>query len=63
VRVEELADGLLEFLGAARNPTPKRSLGEKRERALDLVEPGAVRRREVEMEARVSSEPALDHEA
>lgn len=35
-------------------------LREQREPSLDLVEPGAVRRREVEVEAGVLREPSLD---
>src|SRR5580700_2369344 len=57
---EVRADGVLQFAGAAVNPAAQLPFGEQRKPALDQVEPGAAGRSEVQMEARMAQEPALD---
>lgn len=52
-------DGILEGARAAMRPTPDLLVREHREPALDLVDPGAVRGREMQLEARVPQQPAV----
>jgi len=58
--VDVLADGVLEFERAAMDAAAQLSVGQVREESLDLVDPGCALGREVEMEVRVSYEPAFD---
>ena len=60
VVVEVSADGVLQFAGAAVDATAQLLFGKQREPALDQVEPGAAGGREVQMEARMTQQPALD---
>ena len=53
-------DGILQSAGAAAGPATDLLVGEPREPALDLIDPGAVGGREVKLEARVTQQPALD---
>src|ERR1035437_4011096 len=57
---EESADGVFQFAGAAVNPAAQLLFGEQGEPALDQVEPGAAGGSEVQMEARMAQQPALD---
>ena len=54
VVLEESADGVFQFAGAAVNPAAQLFFGEQREPALDQVEPGAAGRGEVQLEARMA---------
>ena len=58
--VDPLGDRRLELFGRAVGPTPQPFVGELGEPALDEVHPRAVGRREVQVEARVAHEPAMD---
>ena len=49
-----------QFAGAAVSPAAQLLFGEQREPALHQVEPGAAGRGEVQMEARMAQQPALD---
>jgi hypothetical protein len=53
-------DGVLEFAGVAVSAAPKLFFGQRREPALDQVEPGSAGRREVQVEAWMTQQPALD---
>jgi len=53
------ADGVLELTGAAVRPAIGALLGEPGEPALDLVDPGRLSRREVQVEARPTDERVL----
>ena len=54
------ADGVLELAGAAVRAAPKLFLGQRREPSLDQVEPRSAGRREVQVEAWITQQPALD---
>ena len=54
------ADGVLEFAGAAVCAAPKLFFGQRREPALHQVEPRSAGRREVQVEAWMTQQPALD---
>ena len=54
------SDCLLQLLDAAVNAAPDLSLGQEGEPALDLVEPGGVGRREMQVIARPFGEPCFD---
>ena len=58
--VDEIANGLLELLGAAEDAAFDRTVGQKCELALDLVQSRAAGRDEVEMKSPVALEPPLD---
>ena len=49
--VDVVLDGVLEFLGRAMNPAAELFVGQEREEALDLIEPGGAGGREVDMRA------------
>jgi hypothetical protein len=51
--VDVLTDGVLQFVGAAMNSATQLPVGQFGKEALDLVDPGCPRGREVEMEVRV----------
>src|SRR5713226_10602186 len=57
---QEETDGLLELRNAAVRPTADLLFREQRKPALDLVDPGAVGRRVVDVKARVAQQPGLD---
>ena len=57
---EVSTDRSFQFAGAAVSPAAQLLFGEQREPALDQVEPGAAGRGEVQMEARMAQQPALD---
>ena len=52
VEFEVVADGVLQFAGAAMDAAAQLFFGEASEPAFHQVEPGRARRREVEMKAR-----------
>ena len=54
------ADGILECARAAVTAAPKLLLGQVGKPPLHLVDPGRVRRREVQVETRVAQQPAVD---
>ena len=54
------ADGVLAFAGAAVSAAAKLFFGQRREPALDQVEPGSAGRGEVQVEAWMTQQPALD---
>ena len=54
---DEGGDGRLQFLDAAVNTAADLALGQKREPALDLIEPGGVGGSEVEVIARPFGKP------
>ena len=54
------ADGVLEFAGAAVSAAPQLFFGQRGEPALDQVEPGSARRREVQVEAWMTRQSVLD---
>src|SRR5262245_51075928 len=54
------ADGHLEFAGAEMNTATQLLLGQRGEPAFDEVDPRGARRREVQMEARMADQPAMD---
>ena len=60
VSLQELVDGRFDGTNASMDPSLQLLLGESREEALVLVEPGRVSRSEVQAEARVLCEPACD---
>src|SRR5271157_4358901 len=60
VEFEITADGILEFAGAAVGAAAQLFFGQRREPALDEVEPGGAGRREVQVEAGMVQQPALD---
>src|SRR6266446_10162024 len=60
VDVDELADGLLEFGDATVTAASDLLLRQLREPALNEIEPGAVGRSEVDVEARPLGEPVTD---
>src|SRR6202011_5376239 len=53
-------NGVLQGAGAAMGAAAELLLGEGRKPAFDLVDPGTVGRRVVDLEARMSEEPVLD---
>jgi hypothetical protein len=57
VEFEVVADGVLQFAGAAMDAAAQLLFGEAREPALGQIEPGSTRRREVEMKARMTQQP------
>ena len=57
---DEGGDGQLQFLDAAMNAAADLALGQKREPALDLIEPGGVGGSEVEVIARPPGKPGFD---
>jgi hypothetical protein len=57
---DEGGDAGLEFIDAAMDGALDLLVGEQREPAFDLVQPGGAGRCEVEVIARVTSEPGLD---
>ena len=59
-RIDIAPNGLLKLLGRAMDAAPELFLGQEREKALDLVEPGGSGRREVDMPAGMPGQPALD---
>jgi hypothetical protein len=63
VRVGQLGvtvDRELEFAGAAVHAPAELFLRERREPALDKIDPGGAGRREVQMEARVARQPPVN---
>ena len=60
VGVDIVADGGFETVGAAEGPAANPLVGEHREPAFDLVEPGGACRREVEIESWVLEQPPLN---
>jgi hypothetical protein len=60
VEFEVVADGVLQFAGAAMDAAAQLFFGEASEPAFHQVEPGRARRREVEMKARMTQQPTLD---
>ena len=60
VEFEVVADGVLQFAGAAMDAAAQLFFGEASEPAFHQVEPGRAGRREVEMKARMTQQPALD---
>ena len=54
-------DGLLEFPGASVAPPPDLLVRDLCKPAFDLIEPGCAGRGEVEVVARVSEKPLVDH--
>ena len=60
VEFEVVADGVLQFAGAAMDAAAQLFFGEASEPAFHQVEPGRARRREVEMKARMPQQPTLD---
>jgi hypothetical protein len=60
VEVEITANGVLELAGAAMDAAPQLLLGQGREPTLDQIEPRGAGRGEVQVEARMAQEPALD---
>jgi len=60
VGLDEGGDIGLEPIDAAMHATLDLLVGEQREPAFDLVEPGGAGRREVEVIARVAGEPRFD---
>ena len=57
---DEGGDGRLQFLDAAVNTAADLALGQKREPALDLIEPGGVGGSEVKVIARPFGKPGFD---
>lgn len=57
VLIDELADLALQIGDGVERPAADRLVGDQREPALDLVEPGAVGRGEVQVEARPPRQP------
>src|SRR5712692_4634074 len=53
-------DGILQFAGGAMNTPPDLLLGQGGEPALDQVQPRGAGRREVHMEPRMTSQPAMN---
>ncbi len=53
-------DGVLQSAGAALGSATDLLVGEHGEPALDLVDPGTVGGREVELKARVAKQPAMN---
>src|SRR5262249_49345809 len=53
-------DGQLEFAGATVNAAAQLLLGQGGEPTFDQVDPRAARGREVQVEARMAGEPAMD---
>ncbi len=60
VEFEVLADGVLQFAGAAMDAAAQLFFGEACEPAFHQVEPRGAGRREVQMEARMTQQPTLD---
>src|SRR5208337_1697374 len=60
VELQIAADGVLQFAGAAVGTAPQLFFGQRREPALDQVKPGSAGRREVQVEAGMPQQPALD---
>src|SRR5712691_9829097 len=54
------ADGVLQFAGGAMNTPPDLLFGQGGEPALDQVQPRGAGRREVHMEPRMTSQPAMN---
>src|ERR1700683_20398 len=60
VELQVAADSVLAFAGAAVSAAAQLFFGQGSEPALDQVEPGSAGRREVQVEARMAQQPALD---
>ncbi len=60
LNVDVVSNGALQLQGAAMNAATTLFVREIREEALDLVDPGSTLRGEVQVEARVPEQPALD---
>jgi hypothetical protein len=60
VELQVAADSVLAFAGAAVSAAAQLFFGQDSEPALDQVEPGSAGRREVQVEARMAQQPALD---
>ena len=60
VEFEVVADGVFQFAGAAMDAAAQLFFGKASEPAFDQVEPGGAGRREVQMKARMTQQPALD---
>ena len=58
--IEILSDGCFELLSGAEAASANLLLGEGGEEAFDLIEPARRGRREVDMVARMTDQPALD---
>src|SRR3954469_9357827 len=58
--VEEGRDGGFEFLNAAMNTATDLLLGQRREEALDLVQPGTAGRGQMHLPARTFRQPVAD---
>ena len=60
VRCDEVIDALHKLFDAVERAAADGLVGDQREEALDLVQPGAVGRDEVQVPARASRQPRLD---
>src|SRR6266481_7418547 len=60
VEFEVVADGVLQFAGAAMDAAAQLFFGEASEPAFHQVEPGRAGGREVELKARMTQQPTLD---
>ena len=58
--VEIMANGVLQFAGAAVSAAPQLLFGQGREPAFDQIEPGSSGRGEVQVKAGVAQQPAFD---